>query len=82
MMRKSTQRLASIYIDVPALRPGTVGAHVLALVAVAAAMALEVAIDPYVGDARYVAFTVDEMPIDDMKKLVHPDDVERFWANH
>jgi PAS domain S-box-containing protein len=192
----STQRLALIYIDVPALRPGTVGAYALALVAVAAATALEVAIDPYVGGARYVTFllpviitalisglgaslfclaisvaavhffllqpgfslyvellalpalalfilaglssvilitgmrfaierkhlqeskarlqfaldaarlgwwrydvldrvvsgdsrfreifdlTVDEMPIDDMKKLVHPDDVESFWANH
>jgi PAS domain S-box-containing protein len=192
----STQRLASIYIDVPALRPGTVGAYALALVAVAAAAALELTIDRYVGGARYITFllpiiitalisglgaslfclaisiaavhffvlqpgfslyvellalpalalfilaglssvilitgmrfaierkhlqeskarlqfaldaarlgwwrydvldrvvrgdtrfkeildlTVDEMPIDDMKKRVHPDDVEGFWANH
>jgi PAS domain S-box-containing protein len=52
----STRRLASIYIDVPALRPGTVGAYALALVAVAAATVLEVAIDRYVGGARYVTF--------------------------
>jgi PAS domain S-box-containing protein len=196
MMRKSTQRLASIYIDVPALRPGTAGAYAFALVAVAAATALEIAIDQYVGGARYVTFllpiiitalisglgagllclatsiaavhffllrpdfslyaelrqlpalvlfilaglssvilitgmrfaierkhmqeskarlqfaldaarlgwwqydvrdgvvtgdtrfkeifdlAVDEMPIDDLKKLIHPDDVEKFWANH
>src|SRR5262249_54295760 len=56
MMRKSTQRLASIYIDVPALRPGTAGAYAFALVAVAAATALEIAIDQYVGGARYVTF--------------------------
>jgi PAS domain S-box-containing protein len=196
MTRKSTQRLASVYIDVPALRPGTAGAYALGLMTVAAATALEVAIDRYVGGARYVTFllpvvvtalisglgaglfclaisvaavhffvlrpdfslyvellalpalvlfilsgllsviliagmrfaierkqlqeskerlqfaldaarlgwwrydvpdrvvsgdarfkeifdlAVDEMPIDDMKKLVHPDDVERFWADH
>jgi PAS domain S-box-containing protein len=188
--------LRLIYVDVPTLRPGTVGAYALALVAVVVATALEAAIDPYVGGARYVTFllpviitalisglgaslfclaisvaavhffilrpdfslyaellqlpalvlfilaglssvvliagmrfaierkhlqeskervqfaldaaqlgwwrydvfdggvsgdarfkeifdlAVDEMPIDDLKKLVHPDDVERFWADH
>src|SRR3979411_3131630 len=54
--RMSTERLASIYIDVPALRPGTVGAYAFALVAGAVAAALELAIDQYVGGARYVTF--------------------------
>jgi PAS domain S-box-containing protein len=55
-MRKSTQRRASIYIDVPALRPGTFGAYTLAVVAVGAATTLQVVIDPYVGHARYLTF--------------------------
>jgi PAS domain S-box-containing protein len=54
--RMSTHGLASIYIDVPALRPGTVGAYALALAAVAVATALELAIDRYIGGARYVTF--------------------------
>jgi PAS domain S-box-containing protein len=36
------------------------------------------------GDTRFKEIfnvTVDEMPIEDIKKLVHPDDAERFWAD-
>jgi PAS domain S-box-containing protein len=36
------------------------------------------------GDTRFkeiFGVTTDEMPIEDLKKLVHPDDAERFWAN-
>jgi hypothetical protein len=41
--------LALIYIDVPALRPGTAGAYLLAFLSVGLATALRVALDPYVG---------------------------------
>src|SRR5215468_8297312 len=50
------QRLASIYIDVPALRPGTVGAYALAFVCAAVAMALRLAIDPYVLGVQFITF--------------------------
>jgi PAS domain S-box-containing protein len=36
------------------------------------------------GDARYKEIfdlTTDEMPIEEIKKLVHPDDAERFWTD-
>src|SRR5215467_642854 len=36
------------------------------------------------GDTRFKEIfdiTTDEMPIEDLKKLVHPDDAERFWAD-
>jgi PAS domain S-box-containing protein len=36
------------------------------------------------GDARFKEIfdvTLDEMPIEDFKKLLHPDDTERFWAD-
>jgi K+-sensing histidine kinase KdpD len=49
-------RLASIYVDIPALRPGTVGAYVLAVLSPALALALRVAIDPYVVGVQYIAF--------------------------
>jgi PAS domain S-box-containing protein len=51
-----TSGLTSIYIDVHRLRPGTVGAYALALLTVAVATALQVAVDPYVGGARYITF--------------------------
>jgi HAMP domain-containing protein len=38
------KRLASIYVDIPAMRPGTVGAHGLALLSAALALALRVVI--------------------------------------
>jgi hypothetical protein len=51
-MRKFiTRGLGSIYIDVPALRPGTVGAYALAL-AVGVATALRLALDPYLVGAQ------------------------------
>jgi hypothetical protein len=50
-----TSGLTSIYTDVPSLRPGTVGAYVLAFVCAGVATALEVAIDQHVGGARYIA---------------------------
>jgi PAS domain S-box-containing protein len=51
-----TKRLGSLYIDVPALRPGTVGAYALAIVAVGVATALRVALDPYLVGAQFVTF--------------------------
>jgi PAS domain S-box-containing protein len=48
--------LASIYVDIPALRPGTVGAYALALLSAALALALRVAIDPYVVGVHYITF--------------------------
>jgi PAS domain S-box-containing protein len=50
------QWLASIYIDVPALRPGTVGAYALAFLCAGAATLLRIAVDPYVVGVQYVAF--------------------------
>jgi two-component sensor histidine kinase len=50
------ERLSLIYVDVPALRPGTIGAYGLAFVAAAIATALQFAIEPYVGGVQYVTF--------------------------
>jgi PAS domain S-box-containing protein len=50
------RRLASIYIDVPALRPGTVGAYSLAALSVLAALAARIVLDPYLQDALYILF--------------------------
>jgi PAS domain S-box-containing protein len=55
-IKSITKRLPSIYIDVPALRPGTVGAYVLAVVSVAVATALRVALDPYLVGAQFITF--------------------------
>ncbi len=55
-MREITGRLASVYIDVPVLRPGTIRAYLLALVSVAVATALRLAIDPYVEGVQFVTF--------------------------
>jgi two-component sensor histidine kinase len=43
-----------IYFDIPALRPGTVGAYAFAFVCIAVATALRLAIDPYVAGVNYV----------------------------
>jgi PAS domain S-box-containing protein len=51
-----TKRLRSLYIDVPALRPGAVGGYALALVSVAVATALRVVLDPYLEGAQFVTF--------------------------
>jgi PAS domain S-box-containing protein len=48
--------LASIYVDIPALRPGTIGAYALAFLSVAGALALRVAIDPYLLGVQYITF--------------------------
>jgi two-component sensor histidine kinase len=50
------ERLPRIYVDVPMLRPGTVGAYVFALLAAGVALALRLAIDPYVSGAQFVTF--------------------------
>jgi hypothetical protein len=44
------------YVDVPAARPGTVGAYALAFVAAAVATALRVALDPYVVGSQFLTF--------------------------
>ena len=49
-------RLTSIYVDVPALRPGSVGAYALALLSTALALAMRVVIDPYVVGVQYITF--------------------------
>jgi PAS domain S-box-containing protein len=51
-----TKRLPSFYIDVPALRPGTVGAYAFALMSVGVATALRLALDPYLVGAQFVTF--------------------------
>jgi two-component sensor histidine kinase len=50
------QRPPLIYFNVPALRPGTVGAYAFAFVCAALATALRLAIDPYVVGARFITF--------------------------
>jgi hypothetical protein len=45
-----------IYIDIPALRPGTAGAYAFAFVCAAFATALRLAIDNYVEGVPYVTF--------------------------
>ncbi len=50
------QRLAQFYIDIPALRPGTVGAYAFAFFCAGAATALQVVIDPYVVGVQYITF--------------------------
>jgi PAS domain S-box-containing protein len=48
--------LTLFYIDVPALRPGTVGAYAFVVVSVAVATALRLVLDPYVAGAQFVTF--------------------------
>jgi PAS domain S-box-containing protein len=50
------KKLPSLYIDIPALRPGTVGAYALAIVAVGVATVLRLALDPYLVGAQFVTF--------------------------
>ncbi len=52
-----TKRLRSIlYVDVPALRPGTVGAYALAIVSAGVATALRLALDPYLTGVQFITF--------------------------
>jgi PAS domain S-box-containing protein len=51
-----TERLPSFYIDVPELRPGTVGAYALAFGSAGVATVLRVALDPYVVGVPFITF--------------------------
>jgi uncharacterized protein DUF4118 len=55
-MREIINKLVSIYIDVPVLRPGTVGAYLLAFVSVGIATTLRLAIGPYVEGLQFATF--------------------------
>jgi PAS domain S-box-containing protein len=50
------RKLPDVYINVPALRPGTPGAYALALVSVGVATVLRVALDPYVVGIPFATF--------------------------
>jgi two-component sensor histidine kinase len=50
------QNLALIYVDIPALRPGTVGAYILAFLSAMAATMLRIAIHPYVVGVPFMTF--------------------------
>jgi K+-sensing histidine kinase KdpD len=54
--RHAMQRPSLIFVDVPALRPGTVGAYAFALLCAMVAMVLRLLIDPYVEGVQYVMF--------------------------
>jgi PAS domain S-box-containing protein len=56
MRRIITEKLISIYIDVPVLRPGTIGAYVLAFVSVGVATAIGVALNPYIEGVPFITF--------------------------
>jgi PAS domain S-box-containing protein len=55
-VRETANRLASVTIDVPVLRPGTIGAYALAFVSVGIATALRLAIHPYVEGLQFATF--------------------------
>jgi len=55
-MRDITSTLGLFYIDVPGLRPGTIGAYLLAFVSVGVATALRLAIDPFVEGLEFATF--------------------------
>jgi two-component sensor histidine kinase len=50
------RRIRLIYVDIPALRPGSVGAYAFALMSAALAVALRLVIEPYVMGAQFVTF--------------------------
>ncbi len=56
-VHKGTETLSLFYIDVPALRPGTVGAYSFAFLCAAIATVLGAAIDPYVVGVPFVTFS-------------------------
>jgi two-component sensor histidine kinase len=56
-LHKGTERLSRVYIDVPALRPGTVGAYAFTFLCATIGTVLGVAIDPYVVGVPFVTFT-------------------------
>lgn len=49
-------RVEKLYVDIPALAPGTAGAHAFAVSVALAAIALRLAIDPYVIGIQYITF--------------------------
>jgi PAS domain S-box-containing protein len=49
-------RMGLFYVDVPLLRPGTIGAYLLAFVSVLVATVLRLAIGPYVGGLQFATF--------------------------
>jgi PAS domain S-box-containing protein len=56
MRETITERLPSFYVDVPALRPGTVGAYALAFASAGVATVLRLALDPYVVGVPFITF--------------------------
>ncbi len=54
--RDPMRGLPQIYINVPALRPGTPGGYAFAFVSVGAATALRLAVDPYVTGVPFITF--------------------------
>ncbi len=56
MLKSITERLLSLYIDVPTLRPGTFVAYALAFVSAGVATVLRLVIDPYVEGVQYITF--------------------------
>jgi PAS domain S-box-containing protein len=50
------QRLRSLYINVPLLRPGTLGGYTLAVACVGVATVLRLAVDPYVEGVPFITF--------------------------
>jgi PAS domain S-box-containing protein len=55
-VRDIPSRLEFLFFDIPALRPGTAGAYLLAFVSVGVATALRLAMDPYVGGLQFATF--------------------------
>jgi PAS domain S-box-containing protein len=55
-MRKIISKLGSFDVDVPALRPGTIGGYLLAFVSVGVATALRLAIAPYVEGLQFATY--------------------------
>jgi PAS domain S-box-containing protein len=51
-----TKSLPSLYVDIPTLRPGTVGAYAFALLSVGVATALRLALDPYLAGAQFITY--------------------------
>jgi two-component sensor histidine kinase len=48
------QSIALIYIDIPALRPGTVGAYAFAFLCAGVAIAVRIALEPYVVGSAFI----------------------------
>jgi two-component sensor histidine kinase len=55
-LSRGLQNLSLIYVDVPGLRPGSVGAYLLAFLSAVVATALRFAIDPYVVGIPFITF--------------------------